>query len=344
MSDDTLRRAVALYRQDHREEARQLVADLLRKHPNHAPAWIVMAQLVDDPARSLQCWRKASQLNPDDPRIHQQINALEVIQETKTQPGWRNQTASLDPLISEPLPPSISTVHRTRPKRWRIVVPVLLMALLVTCGAGLGAAASYTGIVLLPWNLRLDPCGPYRVGDTIAPLERAAARFDDQVEIAVRTPRIGLADPVARLQSIRSDTAQLSMPICAEVLRKILVSSMDDEIESFLSFLEEDENGSNVYYASSLVSRIQYEENRIRMLTGQSYIILPAEDHIATVQAVIAPPIEPSATFGSSMNNHSTGNPTPRVTEAAGPGATMRAFETSVAATRAAAPSRTPTP
>lgn len=72
-----LQQAVSLAKQGQKFEAINIVSDVLKNNQDNADAWILMAQLVDDQGRALECWRKAAQLRPDDARIQANIARLE---------------------------------------------------------------------------------------------------------------------------------------------------------------------------------------------------------------------------------------------------------------------------
>lgn len=72
-----LQQAVSLAKQGQKFEAINIVSEVLKNNQDNADAWILMAQLVDDQGRALECWRRAAQLRPDDQRIQANIARLE---------------------------------------------------------------------------------------------------------------------------------------------------------------------------------------------------------------------------------------------------------------------------
>ena len=62
-------------------------------------------------------------------------------------------------------------------------------------------------------------------------------RWIDAHSLADSTPRHSLPGPIARLQEVRRETAQLVLPECLSEARQILVFGMDKTIDGFLIFL-----------------------------------------------------------------------------------------------------------
>jgi hypothetical protein len=82
-----LREAVNHAKQGNKSEAINIVLDILKNDQSNADGWILMAQLVDDPAKALDCWRRAATLKPDDMRIRANIAKLEAFnQESEFSP------------------------------------------------------------------------------------------------------------------------------------------------------------------------------------------------------------------------------------------------------------------
>lgn len=64
--------------------------------------------------------------------------------------------------------------------------------------------------------------------------------WEDAERVASTTGRIALSAPVTSLQTIRRDTAQLTVTTCLGPARDSLVKSMDATIEGFLAFMRND--------------------------------------------------------------------------------------------------------
>jgi hypothetical protein len=65
-------------------------------------------------------------------------------------------------------------------------------------------------------------------------------KWADAAILAGSSSRVSLAGPIARLQEVRRETAQLVLPECLSEARQLLVTGMDNTIEGFLSFLRND--------------------------------------------------------------------------------------------------------
>ena len=64
--------------------------------------------------------------------------------------------------------------------------------------------------------------------------------WEDAERVASTTGRIALSGPVTNPQTIRRDTAQLTVTTCLGPARDSLVKSMDATIEGFLTFMRND--------------------------------------------------------------------------------------------------------
>ncbi|MBN1430023.1 MAG: tetratricopeptide repeat protein, partial [Anaerolineae bacterium] len=82
---DRLAQAVELVKAGKHAEAQEIVAEVIRADRNNARAWILMAKIVDDPEKALQCWQQVARLKPDDPRVQEEIARLKGEPATQTQ-------------------------------------------------------------------------------------------------------------------------------------------------------------------------------------------------------------------------------------------------------------------
>lgn len=123
-----LQEAVTLAKQGNKVEAQARVSDVLQSHPESADAWILMAQLVDDPVRQLECWRKASNLKPDDMRIQANIARLAKA-EDEFSPYITPPTAALE--YVEPIHPK----RKSKSQGGGCLLPFLLLLVALALGA-----------------------------------------------------------------------------------------------------------------------------------------------------------------------------------------------------------------
>ena len=84
---DALRTAIRLLRKGERDAAFDLVKQELNDNPQNVDAWIVMAQLVDDPRRAIYCWKKVLDFRPDDVRARQRLIELGGLPSQSAQPA-----------------------------------------------------------------------------------------------------------------------------------------------------------------------------------------------------------------------------------------------------------------
>ena len=69
-----------------------------------------------------------------------------------------------------------------------------------------------------------------------------ADRFSDATDIAISTPRLGLAGPIAELQAIAREVDDLVVPECASATQNALVQGVNGTIDAFLSFSSQDDD------------------------------------------------------------------------------------------------------
>lgn len=88
--------------------------------------------------------------------------------------------------------------------------------------------------VALPWSCQ-GQARDYQVA-----LQPHLEKWEDAINIAGSTARIGLAPVVKDLQDIRRDALAVEHPDCAAKARTKLDTSMDTTIDGFLSFMSQD--------------------------------------------------------------------------------------------------------
>lgn len=70
-------------------------------------------------------------------------------------------------------------------------------------------------------------------------LERLHGRWKDASALALSTARIALATPVASLQAIRRETAEMVVPVCLDSSKAALLQGMDKEVEGYMVFMQD---------------------------------------------------------------------------------------------------------
>jgi|GEM_PF-2082678 len=81
-------------------------------------------------------------------------------------------------------------------------------------------------------------------------LERLHSRWKDASALAGSTARIALATPVASLQAIRREAAEMVVPECLDSPKAALLEGMDKEVEGYMKFMQDANVGK--YLASQL--------------------------------------------------------------------------------------------
>jgi hypothetical protein len=71
-----------------REGAKRELAAVLRADPRNVPAWMLLAALVEDPARQADCYRQVLRLDPANSQAAARLRALKVPEASKS-PGQR---------------------------------------------------------------------------------------------------------------------------------------------------------------------------------------------------------------------------------------------------------------
>lgn len=69
---------------------------------------------------------------------------------------------------------------------------------------------------------------------------RARAQWTDSMTLATNTPRIGLATPIAKLQSIRQEAQAVPSPSCLQPSKDHLLTGMNAGIDWMMAFMRND--------------------------------------------------------------------------------------------------------
>jgi len=109
-------------------------------------------------------------------------------------------------------------------------------------------------------------CPPEEAKIAFEELSLIQERWLDGIQIANATPRMSLPTVIENLQIIKRDANALDVPECLIEAQKYLVESMEYGIDSFLSFLSNDEDGMvnfNFNISNSLLSSASVELKEI---------------------------------------------------------------------------------
>jgi hypothetical protein len=72
-----------------REGAKRELAAVLRADPRNVPAWMLLAALIEDPARQADCYRQVLRLDPANPQAAARLRALQAPEASPRSPGQR---------------------------------------------------------------------------------------------------------------------------------------------------------------------------------------------------------------------------------------------------------------
>lgn len=121
----------------------------------------------------------------------------------------------------------------------------------------------------------VDECSPTGIVPVVKQIQAKMQEFDDVTFVANMTAQAQLVDPILRLQDIRRDVENLTVPSCAATLQSAAVAYMNGVITTLTHFM----GGMQTEVVNQEVSasqnlRIQYETERARLL-GVTYIPQP---------------------------------------------------------------------
>lgn len=93
--EDRLAQALEILKADNRADAQKIVAEVILANKDNVRAWILMAKIVEDPQKAIQCWQQVARLKPNDPRVQQEIAQLKG--EPMPQPQPSTQPPGIPP-------------------------------------------------------------------------------------------------------------------------------------------------------------------------------------------------------------------------------------------------------
>src|SRR5512134_1658372 len=89
--DPRMREALRLARSGEKEQARQLLVEILRQHRDNFDAWVVMAQVTGDRKEAISSMKQALRLRPTDERAQ---GYLEFLLQGEQQPNNAPESTS----------------------------------------------------------------------------------------------------------------------------------------------------------------------------------------------------------------------------------------------------------
>ena len=184
MSDGKIKQAQAAIKSGNRQEAYQLLRQVIQSDKtNHVP-WLLLATIASEPETSLKLVKHAQTLQPDDPMVHkalhwaqrrlpQPVPKLEPIKETPddkstvTSPIPQQESTSSRAQASVPMPAAEDTAPSHSRRQRLIWGGVLVIAILA-----LATGAIYAGSQFTTETVATD-----RAGIVSTPTETAADRL-----------------------------------------------------------------------------------------------------------------------------------------------------------------------
>jgi hypothetical protein len=148
-SESKLRQAAELIQGGHKDEARQLLRDILVADPNNLPAWELLSYATHNIKEETYCMERILALRPDHGRARQRLAEIRSglpAAGTPAQEQVRPAQAETPPNKPLPTPPPV----RKAKKRKRKMAPILLSATIFVELVALGLVIYFFGI--LPSN------------------------------------------------------------------------------------------------------------------------------------------------------------------------------------------------
>ena len=81
---ELLKQADYTFQRGNRELAKKYLTDFLTQYPNEESAWMLMARIVEEPERKLECYDRALKINPH--YSEAKIGLFRIISPGKTLP------------------------------------------------------------------------------------------------------------------------------------------------------------------------------------------------------------------------------------------------------------------
>lgn len=109
--DTTLGRAYELIEANRIDEAKQLLAPLLTKHPENADVWWLYAHAVDNPREARQALERVQEIDPTYPEVNELLGAVEEIPKSDQPSSGIRRIRPLQPPPPPPVEGMIDTIN-----------------------------------------------------------------------------------------------------------------------------------------------------------------------------------------------------------------------------------------
>ncbi len=157
-----------------------------------------------------------------------------------------------------------------------IILPVfVLVAGIAGCIGTPAATPTTTEVPVTPTvSATLDPCAPGQIQAEVQKVHKHMREFDDASMLASNMQRDQLGDAIARLQKIRRDAEDESIPGCLANLKTYQVSHMNSVINTLTAFM----GGSDQKLVDQGISiaRQQHDQYTMELARLLGLTVIPA--------------------------------------------------------------------
>jgi len=132
MVGDELMLAASFIRDGQTLAARRLLVPYVKAHPQDANGWLLLSYVLDDPAKQVDCVRRALKFKPDDARVKKRLQDLLGKQATGAKPAHTPSREKPPPFLkqgdlatSNQSPEEMTPAPQTRVPEWAKSIPPL---------------------------------------------------------------------------------------------------------------------------------------------------------------------------------------------------------------------------
>ncbi len=234
--DDLLQKASRAYKRGDKHTAARLLRELLAHNPQHAIAWYGLAMCTDDPAERRLYLQKALEIAPNYEAARRQLQRLKT--------PHRDSTRTMVSVW------------------WRALPWIVFLLFIITCTLCLdtGYRTYWNYSIQMRATSTYEAC----VNQFYDEMLLLLSRFFRQQSIAERTPRINLAEQIARLEDIRSEAWNMPTKWCRPRIHARLMDYMDKSIAAYSEFLGENDVESMTLLIESWKALAELDDEVIR--------------------------------------------------------------------------------
>ena len=184
----------------------------------------------------------------------------------------------------------------------RLCIALMVMTLLVGCGAAPEAAAP---------TATPEPTCQQQATSFVTEVQPIFQEWTDATTLAGSTPRASLSTEIGKLQELRRRVQALQVPACAELVRQNLVTMMDGSIQAYTAFLgQKPENDVSMLFAVATQYTDLFSRNLAHLQANETLEDAPKSVTGLGKRADIYQPYEQE---GFKLNDSSPVNGVPRI-------------------------------